>query len=208
MDKSVYNLVDKRVGKFEDNSVDKLISGQSEQMTWLNMWSNYLTQAPFSQSAQAVNAAHILQQLVEASLQGDSCIEVDTTQLEALGDLAVSSEIATTQVAPCVYDQQGLALYRYWQLEQRLAHQICRLKRQTTQIIDLSSYQNLLSDEYQQAALKMVLQQWLSIITGGPGTGKTYTLARIIAALNQMIPDIRIAMAAPTGKAAQRMQEE
>ena len=207
MDKSVYNLVDKRVGKFEDNSVDKLISGQSEQMTWLNMWSNYLTQAPFSQSAQAVNAAHILQQLVEASLQGDSCIEVDTTQLEALGDLAVSSEIATTQVAPCVYDQQGLALYRYWQLEQRLAHQICRLKRQTTQTIDLSSYQNLLSDEYQQAALKMVLQQWLSIITGGPGTGKTYTLARIIAALNQMIPDIRIAMAAPTGKAAQRMQE-
>ena len=207
MDKSVYNLVDKRVGKFEDNSVDKLISGQSEQMTWLNMWSNYLTQAPFSQSAQAVSAAHILQQLVEASLQGDSCIEVDTTQLEALGDLAVSSEIATTQVAPCVYDQQGLALYRYWQLEQRLAHQICRLKRQTTQTIDLSSYQNLLSDEYQQAALKMVLQQWLSIITGGPGTGKTYTLARIIAALNQMIPDIRIAMAAPTGKAAQRMQE-
>ena len=207
MDKSVYNLVDKRVGKFEDNSVDKLISGQSEQMTWLNMWSNYLTQAPFSQSAQAVNAAHILQQLVEASLQGDSCIEVDTTQLEALGDLAISSEIATTQVAPCVYDQQGLALYRYWQLEQRLAHQICRLKRQTTQTIDLSSYQNLLSDEYQQAALKMVLQQWLSIITGGPGTGKTYTLARIIAALNQMIPDIRIAMAAPTGKAAQRMQE-
>lgn len=207
MDKNVYNLVDKRVGKFEDNSVDKLISGQSEQMTWLNMWSNYLTQAPFSQSAQAVNAAHILQQLVEASLQGDSCIEVDTTQLEALGDLAVSSEIATTQVAPCVYDQQGLALYRYWQLEQRLAHQICRLKRQTTQTIDLSSYQNLLSDEYQQAALKMVLQQWLSIITGGPGTGKTYTLARIIAALNQMIPDIRIAMAAPTGKAAQRMQE-
>ena len=207
MDKSVYNLVDKRVGKFEDNSVDKLISGQSEQMTWLNMWSNYLTQAPFSQSAQAVSAAHILQQLVEASLQGDSCIEVDTTQLEALGDLAVSSEIATTQVAPCVYDQQGLALYRYWQLEQRLAHQICRLKRQTTQTIDLSSYQNLLSDEYQQAALKMVLQQWLSIITGGPGTGKTCTLARIIAALNQMIPDIRIAMAAPTGKAAQRMQE-
>ena len=100
-----------------------------------------------------------------------------------------------------------MALYRYWQLEQRLAHQICRLKRQTTQTIDLSSYQNLLSDEYQQAALKMVLQQWLSIITGGPGTGKTYTLARIIAALNQMIPDIRIAMAAPTGKAAQRMQE-
>lgn len=207
MDKHVYNLVDKRVGKFEDNSVDKLISDQSEQMTWLNMWSLYLTQAPFSQSAQADSAAHVLQQLIKASLNGDSCIQIDLVQLETLGDLAISSEKAATQVAPCVYDQQGLALYRYWQLEQRLAQQICRLKRQMTPAIDISEYESLLEDEFQKAALKMVLQQWLSIITGGPGTGKTYTLARIIAALNQMIPDIRIAMAAPTGKAAQRMQE-
>ncbi|MEE9902377.1 MAG: exodeoxyribonuclease V subunit alpha [Acinetobacter haemolyticus] len=176
-------------------------------MTWINMWSRYLTQAPFSQSAQADSAAHVLQQLIEASLNGDSCIQVDLVQLEALGDLAIPSEKAATQVAPCVYDQQGLALYRYWQLEQRLAQQICRLKRQMTPVIDISEYESLLEDEFQQAALKMVLQQWLSIITGGPGTGKTYTLARIIAALNQMIPDIRIAMAAPTGKAAQRMQE-
>ncbi len=207
MDKHVYNLVDKRVGKFEDNSVDKLISDQSEQMTWINVWSRYLTQVQFSQSAQADSAAHVLQQLIEASLNGDSCIQVDSVQLETLGDLAISSEKAATQVAPCVYDQQGLALYRYWQLEQRLAQQICRLKRQMTPAIDISEYESLLEDEFQQAALKMVLQQWLSIITGGPGTGKTYTLARIIAALNQMIPDIRIAMAAPTGKAAQRMQE-
>nr|WP_213066226.1 exodeoxyribonuclease V subunit alpha [Acinetobacter haemolyticus] len=187
--------------------MEKLNNDQSEQMTWLNMWSNYLTQVPFSQSAQTVSAAQVLQQLIEASLQGDSCIDVDSLQLEALSDLAISSENAMTQVAPCVYDQQGLALYRYWQLEQRLAQQICRLKRQMTQAIDVSEYQALLDDEFQQAALKMVLEQWLSIITGGPGTGKTYTLARIIAALNQIIPDIRIAMAAPTGKAAQRMQE-
>ena len=207
MDKHVYNLVDKRVGKFEDNSVDKQVNNQSATVGWLEMWSSYLTQAPFSQSAQAVGAAQILQQLIEASLQGDSCIEANSAQLEALGDMAVSSEVAATQVAPCVHDQQGLALYRYWQLEQRLADQICRLKRQTIQAVDAEQYQDLLSDEHQQAALKMVLQQGLSIITGGPGTGKTYTLARIIAALNQTIPDIRIAMAAPTGKAAQRMQE-
>ncbi|EKU53045.1 exodeoxyribonuclease V, alpha subunit [Acinetobacter sp. WC-323] len=187
--------------------MEKHVDDQSEQITWLNMWSQYLTQATFSQSAQSVGAAQILQQLVEASLQGDSCIEVNPLQLEVLGDLAVSSEAATSQVAPCVYDQQGLALYRYWQLEQRLAEQICRLKRQTIQTLQAADYHDLLSDEHQQNALKMVLQQGLSIITGGPGTGKTYTLARIIAALNQMIPDIRIAMAAPTGKAAQRMQE-
>lgn len=54
--------------------------------------------------------------------------------------------------------------------------------------VDISVYQHLLSDEFQQKALSMVMQQWLSIITGGPGTGKTYTLARIIAALNQNNP--------------------
>ena len=84
MDKHVYNLVDKRVGKFEDNSVDKQVDDQSAQMTWLNMWSNYLSQAPFSQSTQTVNAAQVLQQLVEASLQGDSCIEVESSQIAAL----------------------------------------------------------------------------------------------------------------------------
>ena len=207
MNKSVYNLVENRVGKFEDNSVEKRMNNQPESILWLNKWSNYLTQAPFSQSTQTVNAAQILQQLLEASLQGDSCIAIEATQIEALADLAVSSEMAMTQVAPCVYDQQGLALYRYWQLEQRLAQQICRLKRQIVHDVEFLPPPDLLSDVHQQAALNMVLQQWFSMITGGPGTGKTYTLARIIAVLNQMIPDIRIAMAAPTGKAAQRMQE-
>ena len=44
------------------------------------------------------------------------------------------------------------------------------------------------------------------MITGGPGTGKTYTLVRIVKALQQAQPDLRVALAAPTGKAAQRMQ--
>lgn len=44
-------------------------------------------------------------------------------------------------------------------------------------------------------ALQTAATQSLSIITGGPGTGKTYTLAHIIAVLNQVLPNIpRIAM--------------
>ncbi|HQV24447.1 MAG TPA: exodeoxyribonuclease V subunit alpha, partial [Acinetobacter sp.] len=66
---------------------------QSEQMDWLNSWSAYLTQPPFSHSSQPECATQILQQLVQASLQGDSCIEFDPTQLEALGDLVVSSDV-------------------------------------------------------------------------------------------------------------------
>lgn len=47
----------------------------------------------------------------------------------------------------------------------------------------------------------------LTIVTGGPGTGKTTTVAKILALLNQMEPGLKIGLTAPTGKAAMRMKE-
>ncbi len=190
-----------------DKCVDNLNSPEQADLSWLTTWSNFLNQAPFTEQSQVPEATSYLQQLIEASLQGDSCIDVSSEQIAALGQLAISADQATLKVAPCVYDEQGLALYRYWHLEQRLAEQICRLKQQLIQPVSCDDYLDLLTDPHQQAALQMVARQSLSIITGGPGTGKTYTLARIIAVLSQAIPHIRVAMAAPTGKAAQRMQE-
>lgn len=187
--------------------MDNLNSPEQADLSWLTTWSNFLNQAPFTEQSQVSEATSYLQQLIEASLQGDSCIDISSEQIAALGQLAISADQATSKVAPCVYDEQGLALYRYWHLEQRLAEQICRLKQQLIQPVSCDDYLDLLTDAHQQAALQMVARQSLSIITGGPGTGKTYTLARIIAVLSQAIPHIRVAMAAPTGKAAQRMQE-
>ncbi|WP_447510955.1 exodeoxyribonuclease V subunit alpha [Acinetobacter geminorum] len=187
--------------------MDNLNSSEQADLSWLTTWSNFLNQAPFTEQSQVSEATSYLQQLIEASLQGDSCIDISSEQIVALGQLAISADQATSKVAPCVYDEQGLALYRYWHLEQRLAEQICRLKQQLIQPVSCDDYLDLLTDAHQQAALQMVARQSLSIITGGPGTGKTYTLARIIAVLSQAIPHIRVAMAAPTGKAAQRMQE-
>lgn len=187
--------------------MDNQNSSEQADLSWLTTWSSFLNQAPFTEQSQVSEATSYLHQLIEASLQGDSCIDASSEQIAALGQLAISADQATSKVAPCVYDEQGLALYRYWHLEQRLAEQICRLKQQLIQPVACEDYQNLLTDPHQQAALQMVARQSLSIITGGPGTGKTYTLARIIAVLSQAIPHIRVAMAAPTGKAAQRMQE-
>lgn len=187
--------------------MDNLNSSEQADLSWLTTWSNFLNQAPFTEQSQVSEATSYLRQLIEASLQGDSCIDISSEQIAAFGQLAISADQATLKVAPCVYDEQGLALYRYWHLEQRLAEQICRLKQQLIQPVSCDDYLDLLTDPHQQAALQMVARQSLSIITGGPGTGKTYTLARIIAVLSQAIPHIRVAMAAPTGKAAQRMQE-
>ena len=63
---------------------------------------------------------------------------------------------------------------------------------------------------WQKMACALALQGGLSIITGGPGTGKTYTAARLLALLFAMAPDaqkLRVALAAPTGKAAARLKQ-
>ncbi|MDI9935558.1 MULTISPECIES: exodeoxyribonuclease V subunit alpha [Rhodococcus] len=60
----------------------------------------------------------------------------------------------------------------------------------------------------QRIAAAVAATQWTSVVVGGPGTGKTHTVARVLALLTrQPGPGLRIALAAPTGKAAARLQE-
>ena len=61
--------------------------------------------------------------------------------------------------------------------------------------------------DWQRVAAVMALSGWLTIVSGGPGTGKTTTVVGVLACLLDARADLRIALAAPTGKAAQRMQE-
>ncbi|MDO5535178.1 MAG: exodeoxyribonuclease V subunit alpha [Propionibacteriaceae bacterium] len=61
--------------------------------------------------------------------------------------------------------------------------------------------------EGQDAAIALALTSPVTVIAGGPGVGKTYTIRRIIERLRADQPDALIALAAPTGKAAARMTE-
>lgn len=109
-----------------------------------------------------------------------------------------------------------LWLHRAWQAEYTLARNIMRIKQQTVTALPIAL--NPLLNEEQQAAIHMANHSAFSIITGGPGTGKTFTVAQLVMALQQAheqsnkdstIYDNKanLALAAPTGKAAQRMQE-
>ena len=64
--------------------------------------------------------------------------------------------------------------------------------------------------DWQKVACAVALRARLSVITGGPGTGKTYTAARLLAlllALHEGDSPLRVALAAPTGKAAARLKQ-
>lgn len=176
---------------------------QQENFVWAEKWAKYLTNSIVKSSENSDLIAYI-SQLFMAKARGDSCIACTEQQAQPLEQL-LSRDL--TQIAPLIYDGQALFLYRYFVLEQRLARQVQRLVMQQPAQVDTTAYLSLLPDPHQQHALSMLGQHALNMITGGPGTGKTYTLARIVAVLNHSLPNLRIAMAAPTGKAAQRMQE-
>jgi exodeoxyribonuclease V alpha subunit len=60
-------------------------------------------------------------------------------------------------------------------------------------------------DDQQRRAVAAVLAKGLVLLEGGPGTGKTSTVAAMISAVQQHYPQARIHLAAPTGKAAARL---
>jgi exodeoxyribonuclease V alpha subunit len=101
---------------------------------------------------------------------------------------------------PLILSNTHAWLYRYWQYEERLAKSInARLDDDAGQETE---------GDLQQLAVKLALHKHFLIISGGPGTGKTTTVTRILAhLLEQGVNPERILLAAPTGKAAMRMQE-
>ncbi len=114
---------------------------------------------------------------------------------------------------PLVLDAGGrVYLYRYWRYEQALAAGL-RARAGAQPLPDAARANTLLKKLFagtdsadQRAAATAALRSRLCVITGGPGTGKTYTAVRIAALLAAGGCEA-IRFAAPTGKAAQRMQE-
>lgn len=106
-------------------------------------------------------------------------------------------------LSPWQKDGFGLWLQRFWQAEMALCAHIKALMQTTTRppVVSVDGL-----NVKQQAAVEIMLTNRFSIITGGPGTGKTYTIGRFMGQLLQDNPKLSLALAAPTGKAAQRMQ--
>ena len=104
-----------------------------------------------------------------------------------------------------------LYLDRYWQQEQHVRHGLDQRAARPAPAVDLTALAALLDGpvpDRPRLAVAVAASRWVSVITGGPGTGKTHTVARLLKLLlDQPGTAPRIALAAPTGKAAARLQE-
>lgn len=119
-------------------------------------------------------------------------------------------------------------LQRQWYAERQLARQLVQIAQRSNEQLDLTEFNTPIINHdkndktpsaniEQQRAIDNASRFALSIITGGPGTGKTFTVAKLVTRLQHAhdaalakqphLPPLSIALTAPTGKAAQRMQE-
>ena len=166
-----------------------------------------------------------------AALAGAASVAVATSRVsvtaatEVTGTTIPSGGSPRADAAPLVLQDDRLYLRRYWRDERRVAAQV-RARAATRVAVDEAAVRAVLDRlfpapdaataegdaaiDWQKAACAIAMRRGLSVITGGPGTGKTYTAARLLALLQATAPagaPLRLALAAPTGKAAARLRQ-
>ncbi|MCW2654359.1 MAG: exodeoxyribonuclease alpha subunit [Mycobacterium sp.] len=164
--------------------------------------------------------------LAVRALRGGS-VCVDLTSVEAQVDVAdlpwpnAEEWIAAVRASPLLgsppvlrfYENNLLYLDRYWREEQQVCDDLlAMLATKPPELLPDVGRLFPKGFEEQRVAAEIALSQGLTVLTGGPGTGKTTTVARMLALLAEQAELTgtarpRIALAAPTGKAAARLQE-
>ncbi|MFM0070892.1 AAA family ATPase [Paraburkholderia sediminicola] len=175
-------------------------------------------------ASRATAEGHVCLPLAVLARRFDALSAEVRAALFASGMASDGSQSAAA-LRPLVIDGQGrLYLARYYDYERRLARSLvahaganagasagvdAEATAQTLHERLLRYFGPPQDDEvdWQRVAAVMALSGRLTIVSGGPGTGKTTTVVGVLACLLDVRADLRIALAAPTGKAAQRMQE-
>ena len=152
--------------------------------------------------------------LIDALDAQHSHILLTPEQVQALDTPAHKALIGSPgDQSPLVQLDNRLYLRRLFNLEKRVAQQLFARNRQVNPAsVTAPKHQDetisvdALSVS-QQAAVATALNRQLTIISGGPGTGKTTVIRSIVSALKQLDPNLRIAITAPTGKATARLED-
>lgn len=166
----------------------------------------------------------LLYTLTEAESYGHLCLEKHAF-LKAALKLLDTPELTTRMAAnraACLVESGQLTTYDQYVYRAKSAHterclaqriqQFLRAKTKgcinlETELDGAEKRLNLSFAPEQRQAVKMALTQGLSVITGGPGTGKTMIQKAILDIYHRQNPDGMICCCAPTGRAARRMEQ-
>lgn len=153
--------------------------------------------------------APFIHRLFAALDEGHAYLPISAAEIETLQSMP--HLVGTHGGMPLVLSENRLFLGKMWQLETELAREMVRLATVETILPDESECRQKLQNWFegsgsrdQQYAAALALLKPFMVITGGPGTGKTTTVAKLLGLIcGETLP--RIALAAPTGKAAAHM---
>ena len=174
------------------------------------------------QNARAARAA--AHALCRATAEGHVCLSLTALPAEVPWRAALmASGVVGSAPAPGAFpllldDDDRLYLHRDFDYERRLAQRLLRAQlyaaappqAAATLRGDLDAFfgqSTTPAPDWQKLAAALALRGRLTIVSGGPGTGKTTTVVNLLACLIAQDAGCRIALAAPTGKAAARMTE-
>ncbi len=156
---------------------------------------------------------------VAAARQGHAFFELEDEDEQRMRGSTALIGADESQPAPLRLDGARLYLDRYWREERRLAAALLTRNRMRAEVGDLATLGAAITRLFpgeaateQRTAAAVALLRDLTVIAGGPGTGKTTTVARIVALTQTLADELEqpaplIALCAPTGKAAARLQD-
>lgn len=163
-------------------------------------------------------ATPFLNAVLDAWENGHSFIELNEQQQQVARQCSPLIAFAPDDTAPLILQDNYLFLHKIYHLEYSVArclHDLCTTPPAIYAYNDLlqTYFQEdtplfLESNLQQKAAVEKALRCRFSLISGGPGTGKTTTVAKLLALLCHQQPTLtNIALTAPTGKAAAHLQQ-
>ncbi|AOR67142.1 exodeoxyribonuclease V subunit alpha [Burkholderia stabilis] len=169
-------------------------------------------------TSRATAGGHVCVALGALAQRYEAPLDDVRAALAASGVVAFGT-LARGDERPLIVDRHDhLYLSRYFDYERRLADAL--VAQAGVAVPDESLSPDRLRDslaryfgpangevDWQRVAAIVALTGRVTIVSGGPGTGKTTTVVGVLACLLDAHPGLRVALAAPTGKAAQRMQE-
>jgi len=173
---------------------------------------------------------NMMMRLVKSYGEGNVCLRLsvrngnDSGESKIGNQLALSTEeydvlcalpiVSTDGSTPLVIEEDRLYFQRFYSYERSIFETIETIAQREwsdatsrhSELLDALFPGEKKSDDQKRAA-SVSLQKKLTIITGGPGTGKTTTVVKLLALHLSVHPQLRILLSAPTGKAARRLQE-